>query len=610
MKVIDRLTGETLELPSPVTPGRYAVRQACRFNGHSDLEPHAVLVGDGSSRCVLDDKPAGHFPDTAQPRERRAKVELLREAIHAIHHQRQDSADALPSPLMPLTLARVLDLGPLEEELAAVMQAGHLDEIARRPRMSLNYETELTVLSRARRLAPDAHRRLASNSGDWQYRTFSGIVPRRVLALHSEDDLGLYENKVFARLVDRLVEHLLARIAKINHLHRNLEDAMRLQDAEHLFRPLREELCSLWGEAFLAADSNTAHELERSLDARERLTRLLRKLLAFKHGDLYAAIPQSAQVPEKLRDTNILIHDPHYRHLRDLWNRAAGERASARLTPREQMLVEQRCLANYSSYVGLVVARALRSFGHDFASGADGGSEAVLGHTRIRVTRQGLDWHLNDGRSEIVLVPFEFAFSGAEQPAVAGATQRYAVCCFPQGTDPRDDTAHGGLSVHPADFYVEEKIRAMLTDWQLRPMFARYGTPLKNVPNAIVDFLRDHDLGRGDASQLFIVKPPANGQRAALDAVAARHANPQTRADVLQRLDDLRVLSTCRNDWCGAAMAFEPSDGGCFHAYCHRCGARTGIRLDHHRRHAFLWPDGAAQPGDTDYGARRLEFDL
>ncbi|MFD2838681.1 hypothetical protein ACFS3C_25435 [Azotobacter vinelandii] len=129
-------------------------------------------------------------------------AELLSKAIATIDADMQPSS--LMSPLMP---AAIIDaqshLLPFEERLLDVVQHGHLHQISQRPRLDLRYENEVADVARARRLDKGALVHLASHSECWQRQTLSGVIPKKVLARFSEDDYGIYENLVYARLLDK-----------------------------------------------------------------------------------------------------------------------------------------------------------------------------------------------------------------------------------------------------------------------------------------------------------------------------------------------------------------------------------------------------------------------
>lgn len=68
-------------------------------------------------------------------------------------------------------------------------------------------------------------------------------------------------------------------------------------------------------------------------------------------------------VPAQIHRTNILNHDPHYRHLPPLWEKLKDDREERLLTPEERLARQLQLQLAYVSYVGLVVRRALERYG-------------------------------------------------------------------------------------------------------------------------------------------------------------------------------------------------------------------------------------------------------
>lgn len=152
------------------------------------------------------------------------------------------------SPLMPASIIDAKShLQPFEERLLDVVKQGHLHHISLRPRLDLHYEDEVADIGRARRLAKGALVHLASHSECWQRQTLSGVIPKKVLARFSEDDYGIYENRVYARLLDKIERYLHGRLAELRGLQATLNQALRFYEAENVDYRLREEICRLWG---------------------------------------------------------------------------------------------------------------------------------------------------------------------------------------------------------------------------------------------------------------------------------------------------------------------------------------------------------------------------
>ena len=274
MRVFDRFTGAETDLPPQVEPGRYRLLAATRLNQSIELQAGEVLWSDGGVRCLLSNGAAEVFShEFLQPppeTDGQTPDSLIDEAIQAVAQQwaawhSGPAEQPLPSPVMPAQLGQLAELNRLEIQLEQTLKAGHLQTIAQRPRMDMRYDTELLPVSRARRVASGAQVRLAAHSEDWARREITGVVPSRLLAEVSEDELAIYENRVFAHLLDRLAQLLRHRIRELSALLAKREEAASLSNAERLDYRLREALCRLWGQAFDADETQSAQQVLQTL---------------------------------------------------------------------------------------------------------------------------------------------------------------------------------------------------------------------------------------------------------------------------------------------------------------------------------------------------------
>ena len=70
------------------------------------------------------------------------------------------------------------------------------------------------------------------------------------MSMVSEDEANLYENRVYARLLDKLYLFLSLREKELVELQKNIEDALNLKSAEGVYYKLSRFLYQLWGETF------------------------------------------------------------------------------------------------------------------------------------------------------------------------------------------------------------------------------------------------------------------------------------------------------------------------------------------------------------------------
>jgi hypothetical protein len=497
---------------------------------------------------------------------------------------RNDLADGdWPSPVLPSELGQEADWTGLDDQLALVLEQGHLDEIARRPRLNLRYETELVAVDRARRLATGFQRHLAAHSECWASRRLSGIVPKAVLARVSDDDTDLYEHRVYARLLDRLERYLSGRIRRIERLAQGYEQALEFERAETVDYRVRHAICDLWGQA---VSPDTATEiLHRNRELLERLRRWLKRIRGLKGrraaelpGSLYDSIPRAAEVDLNLQATNLLQHDPHYRHLRLLWRAWVDATAASRESPMQVLERRRAEQHDYERYVGLVLVRSLRELGFQVTVRNAAQVDATHPELReeLRLHLADRQWTLSDSTRNLVLVPAAVALDQTTAiqwityASADGREIRIPCVPFSDGTMPDVaptrclDKEAGALTLSPLDLYCEERVLALIDGWLYQGRLADYGAPFLRLPRLVADAW-PKDVLPGFALR----KPLSDGEWKALDSALNQYANRELRERVGQIRSRINRLGHCPA--CGdRATTFSPSADG-FYARC-ECG--------------------------------------
>ena len=477
----DRFTGEQCrQLPALIQPGRYqSVNDGPAFNGHTPVFT-GVLVSDGDQRCQLGDEACTFTPPQ---KSLAAATELLSKVIATI------DAEALQAPLMsPLMPASIIDakshLQPFEERLLDVVKQGHLHHISQRPRLDLHYEDEVADIGRARRLAKGALVHLASHSECWQRQTLSGVIPKKVLARFSEDNYGIYENRVYARLLDKIERYLHARLAELRGLQATLNQALRFYEAENVDYRLREEICRLWGMTFSAEETSNASKLLG--ETLEKLERLYQTIAGLQQSGLYLLVSRQAQVTGVLHMTNILGHDQHYRHLAILWDQLAKVTQAKRATPAERFRQNQSLASVYSRYAGLVMRRALLPY----LNGQDGG---VWAGRHILLRQRGLEWQLLSSSPalstpEDVLLTIVPWLSDAPAPEVTPQSKERFIAWPAMGQE--IDAAYcpeQWIPLSPTDMYCTERFGLLVDQVLCRMAMITYAQPLQKIPQKVLE---------------------------------------------------------------------------------------------------------------------------
>ncbi len=608
---IDRLTQTTLKaLPASIDAGRYQNAGTNeRFNQHSDIPPGQLLISDGSVHWQLLSG-RGNFNKSAIDNPER--ITLFQQAILTLGESlnktenlasRSTETKALLSPLLPAAIINAeLNLLPFEERLQRVLEAGHLHEIAHHPRLDIRYIEETTDVARAKRLAKDALVHLASHSECWQRQTLSGVVPKKVKARFSEDDYQIYENRVFARLIDKLHRHLHSRIRTVEQLQQTLNDALGFENnSDAIDYRVSQKICALWGQTF-DADA-TLHALELLKNTLLSLKEMLQSITSLRQSGLYLIIPRHAQVGAALHRTNILNHDAHYRHLAILWDELNHLQQTSQLTPAQRFQQQQLLANHYSRYAGLVLQHALagntqaRISAVTNSQSGTGSDEAVVDYKwagqTLRLKQHGFDWKLSllptehnpsSKPSEQTLLEFTPWLGFSPLPELSTPLANNRIILWPSidniSNEQAEDKQTGCYALSPLDLYCVERLGWLIDNKLNEQLTRQYAEPIKKLPGKAIEVIHSIPPGNnpaleltGTPAQLRLLEYPHSQDatlliKALSDSLINGNALQQN-TQLHQQLANLKALKHC--PVCGnhSRLIHQPPSG--FRLNCQNC---------------------------------------
>ncbi|MEU8143180.1 hypothetical protein [Nonomuraea sp. NPDC048901] len=447
-------------------------------------------------------------------------------------------------------------IAALEREMDANL--GHLEQVCLRPEARLSRVEQVDPLSRAQRTAPRALSHLAAHTEDWERRTIRGVYPKRLLSVHNEPDVDLYENQVAVRLVDHLLAFLEWRRSSLQAALDMLKD---LDDLQELTGQLNDRhwwttwrLASLLGELVSSlgqlSDSDNLRSsasdlLRRTRERRARLERLRASRLCQnrrlrRHGEL----------PSDLRQTNLFTHHQEYRRVGALWR--AWARASREADIDASFSLREFC-DGFDRFVGLLIARSLGALGYRATSErppVPGSQDVVYARPSgdvvvLRNQPDGTFELFRDGARVLIIVPLPHPLAAEPSRAALhaflddpGATAQpeggpARIIVYPGtreeqrtlpprllsridtvGNDVREGTAAGILPVAPTEIdSVERMIRAV--QWALVAPDAAAYPPAVRCPAEMGEKIlagRGTWLGAGELDQLMVLRPPAQAE--------------------------------------------------------------------------------------------------
>ena len=480
-RLYDRVTGteKSIAEKTCLADARYLIkRKLSGTSSHAADVVEDVLLHDGSDTRAIDGweiqlHRAADFAEDGDP------FEVEFQALLAIDDNTDFQQQVWPNPLLPAEIGQQGDPSELERLLAQVFERGHLDTIAARPRLNIRYDAERLPIDRAKRLDPAFLRDLAAHSECWASRTLSGVIPKTILAQISEDELDIYEHRVFARLLDHLERYLRRRIRTLEKISKSFAKALDFENAEDVDYRLRNDICAVWGEAVAASDMDTSGLLKKNHTRLEHLRRWERHLRRLKSGDLYRTIPHNASVGLNLRSTNLLQHDPHYRQLRLLWRTWLQDTANERLRPEKILEKRQKEQACYERYIGVLIYRSLKELGFsNYCSDSDGNGHAEHKEwdEKLEISHQQHAWYVQKKDYCIVLVPAAIQIDKGNCSQWLTYERNNESICIPcvlqfekleETIDPltRLCKGHSPLHLSPLNLYTQEVLICILSKW-------------------------------------------------------------------------------------------------------------------------------------------------
>ncbi|HRE88115.1 MAG TPA: DUF2357 domain-containing protein, partial [Myxococcota bacterium] len=337
---LDRLSGETFEaLPEALRlPGRFV-----------DLETQV------SDEPNLQDQTADTYLGAP------LDLEQARELESTVATHTNSSFEALAAA-KPIALTQDIDLLWNERDAELERSVTLIERICRDPHTLLTTTTELEPVHRARRTRPTALSYLAAHTEDWLHRGVVRVRPRRVLAERRDTVLDVYENRLVARLIDRVLGLIQARLGKLERretlykeVAENLESAFASPDrASPNWEWRAQRLCELWGKETM---DQTRDQVAR--ETQLKLEDVATRASACRSSELYLAISRHARMDREPHMTNVLRSERRYRQARAHW---------VTLGPNEAKPIPPQTTTDFMTFAAMLVARALSQLNYRVTS--------------------------------------------------------------------------------------------------------------------------------------------------------------------------------------------------------------------------------------------------
>lgn len=496
----DRFNGKLVkQLPENIVSGRYSAQESCIFNGHSNIQPDDFLISDGTEKFHIGSQ-VGSFFHNEKSEHIETELEIIESVILAYQEAVNLGKDS--SFLIPDKLLARFELTKFDELLVDVLKKGHLQEIARRPRMELIYEEHLVPVSRAKKVAGSANAHLASHSECWQTRTLTGVIPKQILALESEDQLNIYENRVYVKLLGNIEQYLVKRILEVKKLEEIFKQAVSFQNAEGIYFELRDSIFTLWGEGFSddeQADEATVH----GIATLELLTKMLKKVRTLQHSGLYLTLTHNIHVPLKLNMTNVLSHDQHYRHVARLWNSWLDTQQANTLDPEQIFQRNKKLAVAYSQYCRDLVKRSLHELG--FNELAPNRFKRNGNQTIYLEVTAGSEIVLKTPEHSLFFIPCFTNSINLSDTEMMENSQRILLSL---GSARKMNEKH--LCTSPTNFYSLEQLAFLISKWLASQTLQTIGIKVSKAPSLLLKVLNRMNANgywKLENNSITIIKP-------------------------------------------------------------------------------------------------------
>lgn len=453
------------------------------------------------------------------------QLRIIFDAIKQINKKYEDVDVAKFSHFLPPEISKNITPNDLDKGIEEVFDNGVLFQINTAPRMSMRYDTELLPTSRVKRYANNYQAHLVAHSECWQQRTIVGIIPKKLLAKVSEDEVEIYENIVYARLIDHIFNYLSLYKIRLEEIVGFIGKFGTLDGIgkDHRFV---HQVSEDWGRAFENYDiGKLQKETEKNLD---KVNANIRKLSQLKSDKLYRSISRAVQLPLELKQTNILEHDKNYRRAAGLWRKWLKNSNTERLTPKQTLEQKQENFLYYQDYIGQILSQIFMNLGWSLTSVKNG---FKLNHANtfelfLHNNNQG-EWALNRGRNviaRIVAIPEPIIEEIADSDIALGT---FIVC--PE-INPLIDS-ESIVVISPIALLGKEELAGKLQQQIIKTIIQEYLIEFKvKLPTAISDIYdgkHDHCLSERELSN------------------AKKHANYELYNDIVSKSNISKYLKQC-----------------------------------------------------------------
>ena len=230
------------------------------------------------------------------------------------------------------------------------------------PRLQLKTKYELMDVELAKRITSHSMQHLAAHSEHWKARSITGLIPKRIVARTSEDNLNIYENLFFGKVIDAALQLV---VKKQRDTMQALSQSNTLIDWNTYSQEMGDYKKTLLLQKMLPDfDQDNAEkshlQLLRYLNLLERIERGLTTIIS---SQFYQSLEKVRvkNFPLPVKPTNILKMDSRYRQILKLWTKL---QVHCKQLSSEFGGVPTDPIKSYTSYIELLLIYGLYNEGY------------------------------------------------------------------------------------------------------------------------------------------------------------------------------------------------------------------------------------------------------
>lgn len=193
----------------------------------------------------------------------------------------------------------------------------YLDNIVRNPRTFIKSVDEVVPVERAKKTTSETVRYLASHSHHIRDIDERGeVVPKKLLTVFREEDIGIYENRFIKSLVQKLVVFVEKR-------YNVIKDLIGTDYVNKFYYKSKYDYdntnINMELNISVTKKINYIEAEQKNHDLLERVELLRQKIMGFMNSQFFQAIKSVRLVAPPIQKTNILTKDPNYKKCYEIW---------------------------------------------------------------------------------------------------------------------------------------------------------------------------------------------------------------------------------------------------------------------------------------------------